>query len=100
MKLFNIYKSILIIVCVLIQFGCSVPAKHTQMTVKCNEYSEPLKNSTFVNNVALVEVTGGRNTLPFFHSQVDDQGYPEAIAASLSNIIRIPKKHVFNCLQT
>jgi len=69
---------------VLFLTGCASTARHSQMTVNRNEVAR--KNSTLVKNMNVENVMGGKKTNPLWTSQVDNEGFSQALTNSLSNV--------------
>jgi len=64
--------------------GCAAPARIEQMSI----YSPTGQwvNSPFKKSIAVVEVTGGRETNPAWSSQVSSEAFRRALELSLQNV--------------
>lgn len=86
-KLFTNIKWIALVFSLSFLVGCAAPANYSQMTVGINEFNRtfPKPNPKMANNVALQQLTGGKQTNPLWTSQVDNEGFSKALGDSLAN---------------
>lgn len=64
--------------------GCASPARIAEMAVE-QPVTQPV-SSPFQRSIAVVEVTGGRETNPMWSSQVSSESFQRALELSLQNL--------------
>lgn len=64
--------------------GCAAPARIEQMAV--DSPGVPIVNTPLKKSVAVIEVTGGRETNPMWSSQVSSESFQRALELSLRNV--------------
>jgi hypothetical protein len=80
-------KKLLLIIFVIVSIqlsGCATNAAPERMTAS-PPVNQKLQNKSLANNITLRTVSGGHETNPLLTSQVDDEGFKQAIIASLKN---------------
>lgn len=76
--------SVIVVAAATLLAGCATPARVDQMTVSAAQAAKYANaTSPLKKNVAIKDVTGGRETNPMWTSQVDSSGFEAALQESL-----------------
>lgn len=77
-------KALILLVSACLLSACATPASVTGMTVN-KSYTVASSSSTFRNNLAMKDVTGGDETNPMWKSNIGTHEFEKAIETSLQN---------------
>lgn len=74
--------AVLTIVAAALLGGCAAPARITEMTTSANP-AQRVANTAMRNNVAVRDVTGGKDTNPMWTSNIGNSEFEQALEGSL-----------------
>ena len=81
----NVYSRSLLAIAFVMLAGCASPARVDQMSVSGNP-SQRVAQTPFRNNLAIKDVTGGKETNPMWVSNVGSSEFEQALESSLRSV--------------